>query len=90
LAGFEPGTLRAVGFIGGKEAASDERRTPGEIDRLTLRFDLSGRPFAANGKDAVFCYAELRDKSGTIVPHAAIPVFFGARGSARLIGHNPS
>ncbi len=86
---FQAGTLRATGYIGGREVARDERRTPGQADRLRLRFDLSGRPFAACGKDAVFCYADLLDGTGTVVPDAAHPVFFGTVGDVRLVGRNP-
>jgi hypothetical protein len=89
---YEPGALRAVGYLAGREAARAERRTPGEIAELSLRFDLGGKPFAAAGRDAVFCYAELLDAAGTTVPTGAIPVFFGINGpdnQARLSGHNP-
>jgi beta-galactosidase len=86
---FQPGTLTAIGYMDGREAARDERHTPGEVDRLTLRLDTSGRPFAANGKDTVFCYADLRDKARAIVPDGSAPVFFGATGQTRLIGSNP-
>ena len=86
---FQAGTLRATGYIGGREVARDERRTPGQPDRLRLRFDLSGRPFAAGGGDVVFSYAELMDGAGTVVPDAALPVFFGTVGDARLVGRNP-
>jgi hypothetical protein len=86
---FEPGTLTAVGYLNGHEAARDERRTPGEASAVTLRFDTSGRPFGGNGKDTVFCYADLKDKSHEIVPGGVAPVFFGATGEARLVGSNP-
>jgi beta-galactosidase len=86
---FQPGTLRALGYIGGREVARHERRTPGQAVRLTLEFDLAGRPFAAEGKDTLFCYATVRDKSGTEAPTVGVPVFFGATGTARLTGHNP-
>ncbi|HKI68850.1 MAG TPA: glycoside hydrolase family 2 TIM barrel-domain containing protein, partial [Verrucomicrobiae bacterium] len=89
LAHFEPGTLRAVGYVGGKEVAESERHTPREANRLKLRFDLSHRPFATDGKDAVFCYADLRDRASTIVPTAQVPVFFGTIGQTRLVGSNP-
>jgi beta-galactosidase len=86
---FEPGTLLAIGYIGGREVARVERRTPGEIDKLKLQFDLSGKPFAPESKDAIFCHANLEDKNGTIVPTASAPVSFGAMGEAKLIGNNP-
>jgi beta-galactosidase len=89
---FEPGTLQAVGYLAGREVARCERCTPGEIAGLALRFDLGGKPFAAGRKDVVFCLADVRDASGTVVPTARVPVFFGTSGQlgrAKLIGHNP-
>lgn len=86
---FEPGTLQATGYIGGKEVARHERRTPGAPEKLSLRFDLSNRTFGARGKDVVFCHADLLDASGSTIPTASHPVFFGASGDGRLVGQNP-
>jgi hypothetical protein len=86
---FQPGTLQAVGYIGGREVTRCERRTPGELDGLTMKFDLSGRPFAIGNKDMTFCYASLKDKTGTLIPTARVPVFFGITGPAQLVGDNP-
>lgn len=86
---FQPGTLQAVGYLGGREVTRFERRTPGELSGLTLGFDLSGRPFAGSDKDMTFCYASLKDKTGTLVPAARMPVFFGITGPVQLVGDNP-
>ena len=86
---FEAGTLKAIGYIGGREVTTHERHTPGAAAALVLRFDISGRPFAAHGRDTVFCHAELVDASNTIVPTGKFPVFFGTDGSVRLVGANP-
>ncbi len=86
---FEPGALRAVGYRGGHEATHFERRTPGAVAGLVLRFDMGGRPFTPGQKDAVFCYADLHDQAGTVVPTASVPVFFGTGNSGCLVGHNP-
>ncbi len=86
---FEAGTLQATGFVGGREVTHHERRTPGEATALTLRFDLSGHSFAAHGKDAIFCHADLVDASGGVVPTGQFPVCFGTDAPARLIGQNP-
>jgi beta-galactosidase len=86
---FEPGTLRAVGYIQGREAASHERRTPGPPAELDVKLDTSGRPFAAHGKDMAFCYAELKDRAGTVIPTTQVPVFYGACGDVGLAGENP-
>jgi hypothetical protein len=89
LNSFEPGTLKAVGYLGGNEVASHERHTPGRADKLSLQFDLSGRHFAADGKDVLFCHANLQDSAGTIVPVGEFPVFFGTHGEAQVVGQNP-
>jgi beta-galactosidase len=89
LSHFEPGTLRATGFIGGRDVARQERRTPGRVTDLAVRFDLGGKPFASSPRDAVFCYADLQDADSTIVPTARMPVFFGTSDQAHLVGHNP-
>jgi beta-galactosidase len=86
---FETGTLKAIGYIGGHEVITHERRTPGAATTLKLRFDWSGRPFGAHVKDAVFCHADLVDASDTVIPTAKILVFFGTDGPVRLIGQNP-
>jgi beta-galactosidase len=86
---FQPGTLRAVGYISGSEVVRSEVCTPGAPMEMALRFDTGGRPFAANGGDALFCCAELRDNEGTVVPNGEFPVFFGAPEEGRLVGSNP-
>ena len=86
---FEPGTLEAIGLIGGRKAAHHVVRTPEAAKRLTLRLDESWRPFSAGGKDVAFVYAELKDDTGTIVPDAWENVFFGGTGDIELVGANP-
>ncbi|MFZ0826336.1 MAG: glycoside hydrolase family 2 TIM barrel-domain containing protein [Verrucomicrobiia bacterium] len=86
---FQPGKLEAVGYIGGREVTRAERCTPGEPDLLTLEFDLSRRPFADRAKDMTFCHASLKDKTGTLIPPARRPVFFGFTGPVKLVGDNP-
>jgi beta-galactosidase len=86
---YQPGTLEAVGYLGGREVVQHQRRTPGQATTLALRFDLSGRPYAARSGDAVFCYAEVQDDRGTVLPRTQVPIFFGASGSSRVAGHNP-
>ena len=89
LDAFRPGTLEAVGYLGGLEAARHAVRTPGVVERLQLRIDESGRPFATEGKDVAFVYAELQDGNGTVAPGAWENVAFGATGDVTLIGVNP-
>ena len=86
---FRPGTLEAVGYVGGREAARHSVRTPGSPRRLELRLDEDGRPFGARGKDVAFVRADLRDADGTLVPDAWENVSFGATGDVKLTGANP-
>ena len=86
---FEPGTLEAIGYIGGRKAARHAVRTPGALQRLELRLDESGRPFAAEGKDVAFLRAWLLDEAGTVVADAWENVWFGATGDIQLVGANP-
>ncbi len=89
LGRFRPGTLEAVGFVGGREVARHAVRTPGPVARLELALDEGGRRFGAQGKDVAFLYASLHDAAGTLVPDAWENVSFGAAGDLALIGTNP-
>jgi beta-galactosidase len=86
---FEPGTLEAVGYIGGRVAARHAVRTPEAVARMNLWLDEGGRRFAADGKDVAFLHAGLRDANGTTVPDAWENVFFGVTGDVELVGANP-
>jgi hypothetical protein len=86
---FHPGTLEAIGYVDGREAARHTVRTPGAVERLDLWMEECGRPFAADGKDVAFLHAGLRDSRGTTVPDAWESVFFGATGDVSLVGANP-
>lgn len=88
LADFVAGNLRAVGYLGGREVASHEIHPPGEPATIALSFDLAGKPFAATGKDGVFCRAELRDERGTLIPTNGMMVNFGENGPTRLVGQS--
>ena len=85
---FEPGTLIAKGFIDKKEVAHHTLRTPEKPESLELIYDESGIPPTANSNDAIFVYARIIDKNGTVVPLNGINVKFTLRGDAEII--NPS
>lgn len=88
VARFEPGELRAVGFVKGKAVAKHRVNTPGPAKRLELSYDRSGRALAPGG-DLVFVYARIVDANGTTVHDATLPVKFQIDGDAQLIGDNP-
>jgi len=86
---FRPGTLEAVGYIGGREAARHTVRTPGAASRLELSLEEAGYPFAVDGKDVAFLRATLVDAQGTTVSDAWENVFLGSTGDIALVGANP-
>ncbi|UCG88140.1 MAG: DUF4982 domain-containing protein, partial [Gemmatimonadota bacterium] len=89
LGRFRPGTLEAIGYIGGRAASRHVVSTPGAVGRLDLWLDEGGRPFALDGKDVVFLRAALQDPLGVTVSDAWENVFFGATGNVELVGANP-
>ena len=86
---FEPGTLRAVGYIGDKPAAEHMQVTPGEPAALQLDIDYSGRGLEFSTKDVVFVYASIVDENNVRVPDADQSVRFSVEGNAQFIGQNP-
>ncbi len=88
--GFTPGTLEAIGYIGGRESARHSLRTPGAPNRLLLSIDQSGRPRDRSRKDQVFCHASIVDANGTVIAPAWEHVAFGLAGGGALVGDNPA
>lgn len=89
LAAFQPGVIRAVGYIGGEEVASHKVRTPSVAAKLDIAIDRSGKSIATENPDVVFLYVIIRDAKGTAVPGADNQVEFTiveGHQNARLIG----
>ncbi|HEX8243449.1 MAG TPA: glycoside hydrolase family 2 TIM barrel-domain containing protein, partial [Longimicrobium sp.] len=89
LGRFTPGTLEAVGYAGGTEAARHQVRTPGPVERMQVTLDTAGRGPAQGEKDVLFCHAALQDAAGTTVAAAWENVAFGVTGGVTLVGANP-
>ncbi|AVR47550.1 beta-galactosidase [Christiangramia fulva] len=86
---FEPGTLKAVGYIDGEEVASQVVQTPEEPVALKLNADFSGKNIALNTPDVIFVYAQVVDKNGTVVPTATNKIKFSleaAPKNAEIVG----
>ncbi|MCK9399161.1 MAG: DUF4982 domain-containing protein [Bacteroidales bacterium] len=82
---FKPGTLVAVGFIGGEKAAQDTVTTPGQPAAIKLVYDESGLPPKAGCNDAVFIHAIILDANGNKVPINGVMVNFFISGDASVI-----
>lgn len=85
---FEPGTLKAVGYINGQLVSSDVVRSPDKFERIEIEIDNSGIEIDKQEMDILFLYARLVDTNGTLVPDSDEKVEFSAEG-AELIGENP-
>lgn len=90
LPGFEEGTLEAIAYVNGSQAARHSVRTPGPATTLRLHLDEGGQPFGTQGKDVVFVHAFIEDSSGQTVPDAWVNVFFGTTGGCEMVGANPA
>jgi len=80
---FEPGTLDAVAYTGGKEVARTSVRTAGAPARVALGLDRA--EIRADGEDLSFVTVRIEDKDGTLVPEADNLVRFKVEGPGRIV-----
>lgn len=85
-AAYVPGTLTAIGYIGGKKVTTQNVSTPGNTYKIMLMADISGKKLTAGKNDMIFIYARITDKNGAVVPDAANLVKFTAEGAGSIIG----
>lgn len=79
---FETGTIKAIGFNGGKIVANYELRTAGKSARILLSVDKSA--IANNWDDVAFVTVTVVDENGTIVPNADNLITFKTEGAGVL------
>ncbi len=80
---YEPGTLEAVAFIGGKEVARDVQKTSGKAYRLMLEQDTFD--IVANGRDIALVSCFVVDENGLPVPDAELErVSFRTEGDCKI------
>lgn len=84
LVPYAPGTLRAVGRNGGREAAVDALETTGEPAALAARADRT--EIRADGRDVAFVGLELVDGAGRRVPRRDAVLDVKVTGPGRLLG----
>ncbi len=90
LNSFEPGQIVAKAYVNNNVVATHTVNTPEKADGIKIWHDQSGRKLQSNCNDAVFLYAAVIDKNGTVLPHAADSIKFTATGDAVIIGQNPA
>ena len=81
---FEPGSLKAVGLIAGKEVKEHAVSTPGKLAEITLETGTNGKSFKADG-DMIFVYAKLTDDQQQVLWDSTLPMTLTVDGDAKLI-----
>jgi beta-galactosidase len=81
---YQPGELRAVGYRGGKEYASDTVRTAGAPARIVLSPDR--KSIQSGGDDLSFVTVRIEDKDGNLCPLADNLVRFRIAGPGSIAG----
>ncbi len=79
---YEPGELKAVGIIDGKDVVTKVLKTTGIPKKLVLTADRS--EIKANRNDLAYVTVEVADEKGNIIPNADIPVNFTVTGDGEL------
>ncbi len=79
---YQPGTLRAVAYKSGKQAATTEVRTAGSPSKIVL---VPDRPvIQPDGDDLSFVTVRVEDKDGNLCPLADNLVRFKVEGAGRI------
>lgn len=81
---YAPGVLKAVTFRKGRAIAELVFKTVGKPASLTLNADRYS--IRNDRNDLAFVTLEVRDRSGELVPDAAVPVVFNIKGVGELAG----
>ena len=84
---YSPGTMKAIGKIGGKAVAEHSISTAGDPVKMILEADLSGKSWASGVKDAIFVYAKIVDQDMQVVYDFSGNVQFKISGDASIIGN---
>jgi beta-galactosidase len=79
---YQPGSLKVVGYKGGKQAAVHEVRTAGAPARITLLPDRG--TIRADGQDLSFVTVRVEDKDGNFCPLADNLVKFRLSGPGKI------
>ncbi len=81
---YQPGSLRAVGYIGGEEILSCVIATTGAPAHIILSSDRNA--LEANGRDVGVVTVSVTDSEGREVPDACIDLSLELDGPARILG----
>lgn len=82
---FETGTLKAVGFINGKQVSEEVVKTPKEPTKFKIWIDESDKKPQTGVNDVVFCYIAAVDNNGTINPNFSEELEVIINGDAKIL-----
>ena len=82
---FKAGTLKAVGFVNGKEVAEDVVKTPLKPVELKIWLDESGKAPEAGQNDVLFLYVSAIDENGTVIPDFSDEVKLNIEGDVEIM-----
>lgn len=80
---YEPGVLKVVAYKNGKKWATDEVKTTGPAEKLTLTADRS--TISADGRDLSFVTVTVADKRGQLVPRSKNHLKFVISGPGEIV-----
>lgn len=83
---YAPGSVTAVGYIDGKEAARYTQKTPGKAAKLILTPDYDS--IVADGSDFTSVSVVAVDENGTLVPSCDETVNIEIQGAGKFIGES--
>jgi beta-galactosidase len=81
---YQPGTLKAVGYSGGKQVAEQVVRTAGAPARIKLIADRS--LIRSDGDDLSYVTVRVEDKDGNLCPLADNLIRFDVTGAGEIAG----
>jgi beta-galactosidase len=80
---YEPGSLKAVAYLQGRQASLDELRTAGRAVRIVLAPDRTRT--SPDHNDAITIVATAVDEAGVPVPDASADVQFSVAGPGEIV-----
>ena len=81
---YEPGTVEAVSYSGGREVSRAVLATAGEPRAIRLASETDA--LRADGLSLAYVHAEIVDADGRVVPDARVMLTAGAEGQGTLAG----
>lgn len=81
---YQPGELKAIGYLDGKSVAEDIQRTAGKA--AAIRMEANRPVLQADGSDVACVKVSIVDADGIVVPNAENNVQFEVTGAGTLLG----